>query len=272
MEAQLKALYPEAKDVRHCTVDKLTIVTFPTAEAAAAAASRPTDLAKPVMVMLVSEVAHFRQSHQHLVNMLTLIYAEKYIFSRVKKPLNIAYLTWCFQYLEKRGVVLEEEADRVEKVKTKYENIKNSCVTEEATKIIITDPNPPKTKAKKEEVKKEAVAKKEPAAAGARAEAPSLPSQPILRKRAQRGANVFDKFVGVGAARTPLHNYTFTPIHNYTSTPVRRHTSTPFHQVRGFAQHIKNMGRASDMDVCNYFIHNHKVGHTLPCLGKGAKK
>jgi len=182
VEAQLKALYPEAKDVRHCTVDKLTIVTFPTAEAAAAAASRPTDLAKPVMVMLVSE------------------------------------------YLEKRGVVLEEEADRVEKVKTKYENIKNSCVTEEATKIIITDPNPPKTKAKKEEVKKEAVAKKEPAAAAARAEAPSLPSQPILRKRAQRGANVFDKFVG----------------------------------VRGFAQHIKNMGRASDMDVCNYFIHNHK--------------
>merc|ERR1719319_893691 len=89
VEAQLKALYPEAKDVRHCTVDKLTIVTFPTAEAAAAAASRPTDLAKPVMVMLVSE------------------------------------------YLEKRGVVLEEEADRVEKVKTKYENIKNSCVTEE---------------------------------------------------------------------------------------------------------------------------------------------
>jgi len=178
VEGKLKTLYPEARDVRHCTVDRLTIVTFPSAEAAAAAAARPTELAKPVMIMLVSE------------------------------------------YLETRGVVLEEEADRVEKVKTKYENIKNSCVTEEAAKITITDPNPPK-KAKKEEVKKEVVAKTEPAG---RAEAAALPTQPILRKRALRGANVFDKFVG----------------------------------VRGFAQHIKNMGRASDMDVCNYFIHNHK--------------
>ena len=33
--------------------------------------------------------------------------------------------------------------------------------------------------------------------------------------------------------------------------------------MRGFAQHIKNMGKASDMDVCNYFIHNHKVGSSV---------
>merc|ERR1712241_843814 len=53
---------------------------------------------------------------------------------------------------------------------------------------------------------------------------PTAPTNPILRKRFNRGSNVFDCFVG----------------------------------VRGFAQHIKNMGKASDMDVCNYFIHNHK--------------
>merc|ERR1712080_133927 len=46
----------------------------------------------------------------------------------------------------------------------------------------------------------------------------------IMKKRMNRGSCVFDTFVG----------------------------------VRGFNQHIRNMGKASDMDVCNYFIHNHK--------------
>lgn len=54
--------------------------------------------------------------------------------------------------------------------------------------------------------------------------AQAKPAHPILRKRANRGKNAFDSYVG----------------------------------VRGFNQHIRNMGKATDMDVCNYFIHNHK--------------
>merc|ERR1712059_106377 len=49
------------------------------------------------------------------------------------------------------------------------------------------------------------------------------PSNPILRKRMNRGRNIFDLFVG----------------------------------VRGFNQYVQNMGKPTDMDVCNYFIHNH---------------
>merc|ERR1719150_18221 len=121
------------------------------------------------------------------------------------------------EYLELRGKLMEEESDRLGKTKTKWENIKNSCVTEEGNKILISDPSPSPKKKEDEVVKKE---KDAPAAVAK----PIAPTNPILRKRFNRGSNVFDCFVG----------------------------------VRGFAQHIKNMGKASDMDVCNYFIHNHK--------------
>jgi len=182
VEAKLRAYYPEAKDVRHCGADKLTIVTFPTAQAASKALVKETacDLFKPVMAMLVSE------------------------------------------YLELRGKLMEEESDRLGKTKTKWENIKNSCVTEEGNKILISDPSPSPNK-KEDKKKKDEVVKKEKEAPAAVAK-PIAPTNPILRKRFNRGSNVFDCFVG----------------------------------VRGFAQHIKNMGKASDMDVCNYFIHNHK--------------
>merc|ERR1712083_378942 len=102
------------------------------------------------------------------------------------------------------------------------ENIKNSCVKEESNKIMISDPSPSLNK-KEDKKKKEEVSKKEKDTPVAVAK-PTAPVNPILRKRFNRGSNVFDCFVG----------------------------------VRGFAQHIKNMGKASDMDVCNYFIHNHK--------------
>merc|ERR1712088_551591 len=182
VEAKLRVYYPEAKDVRHCGADRLTIVTFPTAQAASKALVKETacDLFKPVMAMLVSE------------------------------------------YLELRGKLMEEEADRMEKTKTKWENIKNSCVKEESNKIMISDPSPSLNK-KEDKKKKEEVSKKEKDTPAAVAK-PTAPVNPILRKRFNRGSNVFDCFVG----------------------------------VRGFAQHIKNMGKASDMDVCNYFIHNHK--------------
>jgi len=180
VEAKLRAYFPEAKDVRHCGADKLTIVTFPTAPAAKKALVKETacELFKPVMAMLVSE------------------------------------------YLEVRGKLMEEEADRMEKTKTKWENIKNSCVKEDGNKIMISDPSPSPNK-KEDKKKKEEVPKKEAPVAAVK---PAAPANPILRKRSNRGANAFDCFVG----------------------------------VRGFAQHIKNMGKASDMDVCNYFIHNHK--------------
>merc|ERR1719285_1159604 len=182
VEAKLRAYFPEAKDVRHCGADKMTIVTFPTAAAAKKALVKETacELFKPVMAMLVSE------------------------------------------YLEVRGRLMEEESDRMEKTKTKWENIKNSCVKEDGNKILISDPSPsPNKKEDKKKKEKEELPKKEAPVAAAK---PAPPANPLLRKRSNRGANAFDLFVG----------------------------------VRGFAQHIKNMGKASDMDVCNYFIHNHK--------------
>ena len=96
VESKLRAYFPEAKDVRHCGADKLTIVTFPTAQAAKKGLVKESacDLFKPVMAMLVSE------------------------------------------YLEVRGKLMEEEADRMEKTKTKWENIKNSCVKEESNKTM----------------------------------------------------------------------------------------------------------------------------------------
>ena len=120
VESKLRAYFPEAKDVRHCGADKLTIVTFPTAQAAKKGLVKESacDLFKPVMAMLVSE------------------------------------------YLEVRGKLMEEEADRMEKTKTKWENIKNSCVKEESNKIMISDPSPSLNK-KEDKKKKEEVSKKE---------------------------------------------------------------------------------------------------------------
>ena len=131
VEAKLRAYFPEAKDVRHCGADKLTIVTFPTAPAAAKALVKETacELFKPVMAMIVSE------------------------------------------YLEVRGKLMGEEADRMEKTKTKWENIKNSCVKEDGNKIMIADPSPIPNK-KEDKKKKEEVTKKEAPVAAAKPAAP----------------------------------------------------------------------------------------------------
>ena len=157
VEAKLRAYFPEAKDVRHCGADKMTIVTFPTAAAAKAALVKETacELFKPVMAVLVSE------------------------------------------YLEVRGKLMEEEADRLEKTKTKWENIKNSCVKEEGNRIIISDPSPSPNKKEDNKKKKEEVPKKEaPVAAAAKPAAPvsiivfnsfaSVVSQPYMTKFATR--------------------------------------------------------------------------------------
>jgi len=185
VEKQLKSQFPEAKDVRHCSIDKLTVITFPTAESAKKAVRNlgNGDVIKPVNVMLLSE------------------------------------------YLEIRQKIIEEEAVRIEKTKTKYENLKNSSVTVDGNIIKICGPALPKQsekKVKKDDEKKEAQTKKKEIAAEVVAKA--QPIAGIMRKRMNRGPNAFDNFVG----------------------------------VRGFNQHIRNMGKASDMDICNYFIHNHK--------------
>ena len=142
-------------------------------------------------------------------------------------PSSLLLFTRLFaQYLGIREKILEEETDRMEKTKTKYENIKNSCVSVDGNVIKIGVPLPPKAmekKVKKEDEKKEVngTKKKE---GKEEVVGKVQPVHPIMRKRTNRGRNAFDIFVG----------------------------------VRGFNQHIRNMGKATDMDVCNYFIHNHK--------------
>ena len=131
------------------------------------------------------------------------------------------------QYLKQRQAIIEEEAERIEKNKTKYENIKNSHIIVEGNIITIDDPSPAKAKpVKKVEEKKEVAGKKKENGANDTAAVVSkpVPMNKVSKMRMARGANIFDLFVG----------------------------------VRGFNQFIKNMGKASDMDVCNYFIHNHK--------------
>jgi len=184
VEKRLKSQFSEAKDVRYCDIDRLTVITFPT-EAAAKKAVRnigDCDVMKPVNVMLVSK------------------------------------------YLEIRQKLLEEESERIEKTKTKYEKC---IVTTELDGNIIkirdaTEPKVVEKKVKKEQEKKETETKKKeiPAVVVAK----PTPVNAAMRKRMNRGPGVFDIYVG----------------------------------VRGFNQHIRNMGKASDMDICNYFIHNHK--------------
>jgi hypothetical protein len=58
VEQILKAHFPDAKDVRHCPVDRLTVLTFPSTAAAqqAVRAGDECDLMKPVTVLPLNEV------------------------------------------------------------------------------------------------------------------------------------------------------------------------------------------------------------------------
>ena len=60
----------------------------------------------------------------------------------------------------------------MEKTKTKWENIKNSCVMEEGNRIIISDPSPSPNKKEDNKKKKEEVPKKEAPVAAAKPAAP----------------------------------------------------------------------------------------------------
>ena len=122
------------------------------------------------------------------------------------------------EYLEKRQEIMAEKSGRMEELKMKYENIKNNFVKVKGNTITITDPDP---KPEPETGTKDTF--KEAMEALVAKPGVAL-ANPILRKRVSRGPNAFDLFVG----------------------------------VKGFAQHIKSIGKVSDMDICNYFIHNHK--------------
>lgn len=116
------------------------------------------------------------------------------------------------EYLELRKKIVEKIPKELEKFNTsKKDNVTEVgnviTVLYEKKKVI---EKPKKEEKKKVEVKEVVV---KPRAVN-----------PLMKKRENRGANIFDLYIG----------------------------------VRGFNQHIKNMGKATDMDVCNYFIHNHK--------------
>merc|ERR1711881_789836 len=185
VEKKMKSQFPEARNIGYCGVDKVAILTFANADIA----------------------------HKALRNLKD--------DSDLVAPLNVMPLS---KYLEIREKLLEQDAAKIERIKEKYQKIANNTVVVEGNTIKISVPLTKKLeqKVKKEKEKKEAKEKKVEEKKEVAA-APKI-TNPILRKRANRGRNAFDTYVG----------------------------------VRGFNQHIRNMGKATDMDVCNYFIHNHK--------------
>lgn len=171
VENLLKTQFPDSIDIRHCGMDRLTTVTFPTAKAATAA----------------------------LANLPTK--------GQAVSPVDALTTT---EYLEIREKVVEKISKELEKFPT----TKKDNVTEVGNVITVAYEKkvekPKKEEKKKVEVKEVIVKPK--------------PVNHIMKRRENRGANIFDLYIG----------------------------------VRGFNQHIKNMGKATDMDICNYFIHNHK--------------
>jgi len=129
------------------------------------------------------------------------------------------------EYKQMREQILESSAERLERLDEKYKVIKEA-VDVSGNTITITDndrPDKETKKAKKEKVEKQKKAEKAEAKPNVIVVA-DTPKNPMLAKRKNRGPGAFDCFVGVA----------------------------------GFQTKIKNMGQATDMDICNYFIHNHK--------------
>jgi hypothetical protein len=183
VEKKFKEQFPTARNVRHCRLNKVVVVTFPTAEAADKAIENLDDegVAVPIYVMKLAE------------------------------------------YLEERGNFLEKMADSMERSKVKYEEVKKNVTVEEKA-IKFTVPKV-ESKAKQEKAEKTKKGKDKDTKGKKVKEAPAkpLPTNHILRKRAIRGRNIFDVYIG----------------------------------VRGFNQFVQSMGKPTDMDLCNYFIHNH---------------
>merc|ERR1711890_57936 len=89
VEKQLKSLFPEARDVRYCGVDKVAILTFANADIANKALRNQKD------------------------------------DSELVAPLNVLPLA---KYLEIREKLLEQSATKIERVKEKYDKIRTNTV------------------------------------------------------------------------------------------------------------------------------------------------
>jgi len=137
------------------------------------------------------------------------------------KPINIMGMV---EYLEERWKLLEEFKERAEKSNKKYKNIRDNHVSIEGNTVIVTDPteHPSNEKNKKN---KNVTASAEVSLKGkSRGCQTEIMAQGALAKRQKRGSSDWDIYVAVGNLQPKM----------------------------------KNLGKPSDMDVCNYFLHNHK--------------
>lgn len=149
--------------------------------------------------------------------------------TEVASPLNLISME---EYVEQREAVLEESKVRLDKLEEQYKTIKADVEVKDNVITLVDHRSKPgaEAKIKKAEALKEkkaaekATPKKEKEEKKATQTVTAVPQNPMLAKRQSRGPGGFDNFVG----------------------------------VLGFQTKIKNMGKATDMDICNYFIHNHK--------------
>jgi len=144
--------------------------------------------------------------------------------TEISSFMNPCSLMMLEEYVAMRTQLIEESKARMERFDEMYKTMKSEAEVTEDT-ITLVNKNKPeedvKAKEKKKEKKKDVAKEKE--------EKPVVPvaivpQNPLIAKRKNRGPGIFDKYVG----------------------------------VNGFATPIKNMGVASDIDICNYFLQNHK--------------
>jgi len=140
--------------------------------------------------------------------------------SEFVRPVNVLGMA---EYLMLREKVLEENREVMERSDKKYKNIKDNFVVVDGNTIVITDPSEyPAKKEKKENPKDAKTATKGKSRSSQTQTLPLV--QGALARRQRRGFSDWDLYVTVGN----LH------------------------------PKMKNLGKPSDMDICNYFLHNHK--------------
>jgi len=141
------------------------------------------------------------------------------------RPVNVMGMV---EYLEERGKVLEENKERIERSDKKYNNIRDNFITIEGNKIIVTDPSEAPVKEKKKKDVKKAETANDASTATVKGKSRAVQTDPLaqgaLARRRNRGSSDWDLYVAVG----------------------------------GLQPKMKNLGKPSDMDICNYFLHNHK--------------
>jgi len=139
--------------------------------------------------------------------------------SEFVRPINVMGMT---DYLEERWKLLEENKEKADKADKKYKDIKENHVTIEGNTVIVADPTEHPTKDKNKKTKNN-----EPKVS-LNGKSRSSQTEPIaqgaLAKRQKRGSSDWDIYVAVGNLQPKM----------------------------------KNLGKPSDMDICNYFLHNHK--------------